>query len=230
MGRPQVKLVKNALDVLASIAMVAAGIAILTVYWPRLFPPSKDRVVLPREPILLTDVPTKGSTSASAVLVIYSDFQCPYCGRFGREVLPHLEKTYVETGRLQIAFKHFPLKRIHPIAPAAAELSQCAANSKRFWEVHDALFALPKLATRDQVDGVGRDFGLQPDDVEACAQAGVRRLIQQQLEEGLKLGLTATPTVFVGRREGAGVRLLHHLIGAKPAAEYDALLEKILQK
>jgi protein-disulfide isomerase len=46
---------------------------------------------------------------------VFSDFECPYCGRFAREVLPIIEKEYVNPGRVELAFNHVPLA-IHPNA------------------------------------------------------------------------------------------------------------------
>ena len=73
----------------------------------------------------------------------FSDFECPYCGKFSTEVLPTLQKQYIETGRLLFAFRNLPLK-IHPHAEAAAFAASCAGEQQKFWPFHDLLFANPK--------------------------------------------------------------------------------------
>jgi protein-disulfide isomerase len=67
-----------------------------------------------------------GSARAPVALIVYSDFECPFCGRFARETLVRLEEVYVRTGRLTIAFRHFPLQRRHPRAVQAAQAAECA--------------------------------------------------------------------------------------------------------
>ena len=53
-------------------------------------------------------------------MVLFSDFECPYCGRLAREILPTIERDYVSTGRMSLIFSHFPLPN-HPHASAAAK-------------------------------------------------------------------------------------------------------------
>src|SRR3989344_9088770 len=67
----------------------------------------------------------------------YSDFQCPFCGKFYKETLPQIEKAYGEG--VTIMFKHFPLS-FHEYAQKAAEASECARDQDKFEAYHDTLF------------------------------------------------------------------------------------------
>lgn len=97
------------------------------------------------------------------VVRVFSDFQCPYCQRLAREVLPAL-KAMAREGRLRLAYRHFPLYEIHPEAVPAAVASECAAAQGAFWAYHDLLMAgsgwdYPALARR---------LGLDPKAFQAC--------------------------------------------------------------
>ena len=79
-----------------------------------------------------------GPPDAPYELVMYGDFQCPYCTAaqsIVRRVRERLD------GRLRFGFRHFPLTEVHPDAQRAAEAAEAAAAQGAFWEMHDALYA-----------------------------------------------------------------------------------------
>lgn len=83
------------------------------------------------------DTPIRGSSNAQVTIVEYSDFQCPFCSR----ALPTVNQIMSQyQGKVQLAYKHYPLKEIHPNAQKAAEASECAREQNKFWEYHDLLF------------------------------------------------------------------------------------------
>ncbi len=84
--------------------------------------------------------PTMGDENAPIVMLEFSDFQCPFCGKFWAETLPQIEKNYVDTGKVLFVYKDFPLREIHPFAQKAAEAALCAGDEGNFWEYHDELF------------------------------------------------------------------------------------------
>jgi protein-disulfide isomerase len=69
--------------------------------------------------------PTLGSSSARVAIVEFSDFQCPYCGRYAREVLPQIRREFIDTGGVKYVFRHLPLK-LHPSAELAAVSAEYA--------------------------------------------------------------------------------------------------------
>ena len=95
-----------------------------------------------------------GPFDAPLELVMYGDFQCPYCTAAQgilRRVRDRLD------GRLRFVYRHFPLDALHPDARRAAEASEAAAAQGRFWEMHDALFGLRgQLALQDILRAIGR--------------------------------------------------------------------------
>src|SRR5262245_23618572 len=78
-----------------------------------------SKLTLPTAPVPIAHSPVDGSASAAVAMIVFSEFECPFCGRFSRDTLPEIRKTYVETGRLAVVFKHLPLP-IHARARPAA--------------------------------------------------------------------------------------------------------------
>jgi protein-disulfide isomerase len=147
-------------------------------------------------------VAARGSAKAPVTILLFSDFQCPYCARVG-PVLDELERRL--PGRAQVVFKHMPLP-IHPEAPLAHEAALAAAASGKFWEMHDLLFAnQKKLDPRSLLD-YARQIGLNADAVErALGEGRHRAVVDRDLREAQALGVNATPTLFVNGRRLVGV-------------------------
>lgn len=81
--------------------------------------------------------PPRGSADAPVTIVIFSDYQCPYCSRAELAVNQVLQQY---DGKVKVYFRDFPLSNIHPLAQKAAEASRCAAEQGKYWEYHDMLF------------------------------------------------------------------------------------------
>ena len=86
------------------------------------------------------DNPILGSESAELIMVEFSDYQCPFCGRYARETFPGIKEQYIDKGQIRYAVVDQPLP-MHPDAPKAAEAAHCAKDQGRFWEMHDALMS-----------------------------------------------------------------------------------------
>jgi protein-disulfide isomerase len=91
---------------------------------------------LPRDPMSIAKDPVKGSRSAKVAVIEFSDFQCPFCGRYVKDTLPQLASEYVETGKVKYVFRDYPLN-FHKNAFKAAEAAHCAGEQDKFWEMHD---------------------------------------------------------------------------------------------
>ena len=84
---------------------------------------------------------TLGKKDAPIIMLEFSDFQCPFCGKFWKDTLPQIKKDYVDIGKVLFVYKDFPLRSIHPLAQKAAETALCAGEQGKYWEYHDTLFA-----------------------------------------------------------------------------------------
>ena len=88
-----------------------------------------------------------GPADAPVNLVLFSDFQCPYCSQLAKTIRQDLPKKYGD--KVRVTFVDFPLSAIHPWARAAAEGSHCLGeqNPAAFWAFHDWIFEHQKETT-----------------------------------------------------------------------------------
>ena len=84
-------------------------------------------------------------------IVLYSDFQCPFCQQFAQPVRELLSKG-IDGVKTIVTFKHFPLS-IHPNAQIAHQASIAAKAQGKFWEMHDLLFANQQRVQKDDLVG-----------------------------------------------------------------------------
>jgi protein-disulfide isomerase len=191
-------------------------------------PAARPELALPAEPLPLDGAELQGSPTADIVLIEYSDFQCPYCGRFARETLPELERAFVKTGKLQFAFHEFPLDSIHKFALPAAEAMACAGEQGQFWKMHDLTFADQAHLDAAAIEVRAVAAGLDHARFDACLRGPVAERVRADAKTGEALGVTGTPTFFVGRRQADGrVKVFKRLSGALPVAEFRAAIDAV---
>jgi protein-disulfide isomerase len=145
----------------------------------------------------------RGAADAELVLVMYGDFECPYCAA-AQGILHRVEERLGD--RLRFVFRHFPLDWIHPHALHAAQAAEAAGAQGAFWEMHDALFnARGRLEDADLVAHAER-LGLDAAAVDAALRSGTHtERIERDRETGTASGVTGTPGFFANgtRVEGA---------------------------
>jgi protein-disulfide isomerase len=86
------------------------------------------------------DDPVLGDAGAAVTIIEFGDYQCPSCRAFWRDVEPRLKKEYIDTGKVKLVFRDFPIVQNHPEAIVAAVAAQCAADQGKYWQYHDKLF------------------------------------------------------------------------------------------
>jgi protein-disulfide isomerase len=134
-----------------------------------------------------------GSKDAPVMLVEFADYECPYCQR----VAPAIKKLKEDFGgKLAVAYKDFPLP-MHAHAEKAAEAARCAGKQGQFWALHDELFSSKELDV-DQLKAQAHALKLDSAAFNQCLDTGeTAAAVRQDREQGLRLGLTGTPSFFV---------------------------------
>ena len=168
------------------------------------------------DPNATTLLPVRGETTARVVILLFSDFECPYCAGV-EPVLNEVRKTFPK--EVQVVFKHNPLP-IHPRAPLAHEAAVEAGRQGRFWEMHDLLFENQRRLEEPQLVEYAGRLGLDVDAFRAAlADRRHRPAVARDAAEASALGVTGTPTLFVNGQR---------LVGVPSAAQFTAYIKSIL--
>jgi protein-disulfide isomerase len=164
-----------------------------------------------------TSGPSQGPASAPVVLVLFSDFQCPYCKTFN-ETLKEILKQYDQ--KVRLVFRQFPLTSIHADAQRAAEASLCAGAQNRFWEMHDLLFENQKNLKENDIKDRAKKLGLNMDAFNSClASNRYSKQVREDARVGSSAGTDGTPTLFINGR---------HLTGGRSYPEVAAIIDEEL--
>ncbi len=164
-----------------------------------------DPLRLPVEPV----GPTLGDPQAPISIVLFADFQCPYCAK----IMPRLRDTVAKyPGRVRLVYRHMPLTELHDNAYAAALASVCADRQGKFWDTLTALYARPDRlappAIRETVTGLGVD-GATYDE---CLRNGhPEAIVDGDAAVAERLGLSGTPSTLIDGRLLRGVVTLDTL-------------------
>ena len=184
---------------------------------------------LPSEPIGLEGSVTRGNVNAKVTIVEFSDFQCPFCGRFARETFAQLDHDYVATGKVRYVFRNFPLERIHPNAFKAALAGECARPQGKFWELHDRMFANQQALADLNLLNYAKAVGIDGAAFQRCVTGPVAAKVRQDLDEGARAGITGTPTFFIGVVQKDGrLKALKKVPGAAPYATFRSAIDTLL--
>lgn len=221
------------LDAVATAAIVATCGFLVWSYNARAVPEGGNPdagTAVPDKPFFLADAPLRGAPTAQYVLIVFTDYQCPFCQNFDRDTFPQLIKKFVDRGDLIVTVRHNPLESIHPFALAAAVAAKCAHEQGKFWEFHDGLFGvtggLDEAAILRITDSVGVDTRQHA----ACrANPKVEEAVRAEGAAARQSGLAGTPAFVVGRvSEEGGVKAAAVIRGARSFEEFDRVISETL--
>lgn len=186
-------------------------------------PQAGPLVAVPDDPITIGTAPVLGNTTAAVAIVEFADFECSACVTFATDTEPALIREYVDTGRVALVFKHYPLQ-IHPQAKAVAAAAWCAGEQGKFWQAHNRLFRKIKIPD------LAGEIGLDVRRYDACiAGPGPAAHVESDRIEGDALQLRATPTFLFGTLLPDGrMKVIDVLIGAHPIDRFKEILVRLL--
>ncbi len=168
----------------------------------------------------------RGKPDAPVTFKEFSDFQCPYCGRYVQTTEPQIRDEYVKSGKVKYIFKNFPLMSIHPQAKLAAEAALCAGVQGKFWPMHDVLFERQhdwsgKADAQDVFVRMAEELKLDVDKFKECLDAHpFEQRIQLDIQEGVAHGVRGTPAFVING---------WFVSGAQDIDTFREVIEKALQ-
>jgi len=144
----------------------------------------------------VTGAPVRGKVDAPVTLVVFSDFECPWCGKL-EPVLAELQAQNQD--KLRIIFKHLPLP-MHQQAEPAALAAIAAQQQGKFWEMHDALFQTTAW-TPNTIDETALRLGLNMEKFRAdMASQETQMQLAKDKTDAQAADVTSTPSLFVNGR------------------------------
>lgn len=173
----------------------------------------KEQVAQLKSEELLGDSPARGKAGSKLVLVEFSDFQCPYCGKAFETVQQFMA---AHEHDVLLVYKHLPLAEMHPDATSAALAAWAAQQQGKFWEFHNAMFKgqdhLGEALYTDTAKSLGLDLErFNKDRASDAATAALKR----DLDLARKLDIQATPQFLLNS---------HPITGAAPLEEFEKAL------
>ncbi len=165
-----------------------------------------------------------GRDDAPVTMIEYSSLACPHCATFHRDSLPKIKEVYIDTGKVRLIYRDFPLGGL---ALAAAMLARCA-GSERYFGFIEVLFRRQAQWSRSdnprrELARVARFGGISQKDFDACLvnQPLMTDIRERAADAERKFGIDSTPTFII---EGTKV------LGALPFEDFREIIEKALEQ
>lgn len=183
------------------------------------------------------DDPVLGDKNAPVTIVEFSDYECPFCKRHFDETLPQLIENYVDTGKVKIVFRDFPLSFHDPLATKEAVAANCAreqGGDSKYFEYHNEVFTRTKsngngLAEAD-LTTIATDLGLNLSSFNTCITDPAQTdEVKKDIADGSAAGASGTPTFVIGKSTANGEIDGDLVVGAQPYAAFQAIIDPLLE-
>lgn len=160
-----------------------------------------------------------GDPNAPVTIVEFGDFNCGYCGHWAHETLPLIDQNYIKTGKVRLAYVHFPI--LGDDSMTAAEATECAAQQDNFWPYHNLVYAHQGIGfTPANLTRLADELGLDTAAFEAClTNFPDRSSLEDDIRLAQVMGVRGTPAFLVN-----GIPLA----GAYPYESFVKVIEQLL--
>jgi len=149
-----------------------------------------------------------GDPSAKLLITEYFSMTCPHCARFHTEVLPKLKEAYIDTGKIRLEMKDFPLDQW---ALRASAMARCL-DGKRYFAMVEILMKKQEAWSRANdpygaLVKLGKLAGLSESQIDACMndEKLIDHILNERLVASRDLGISATPSFMMNGRKLDGV-------------------------
>jgi protein-disulfide isomerase len=168
-----------------------------------------------------------GRDDAPLTVVEFTDYQCPFCGRFHTDTFADLRKNYIDTGKIRFVSRDLPLG-FHENALRAAEAARCAGDQGKFWEMRNALISnsidLSQGAILKYAQALPVDMGrFRP-----CLEGENHKAeVQKDVADATALQISGTPTFILGKTSKGNLAGTV-IVGAQPYSAFDTAIQQML--
>jgi protein-disulfide isomerase len=176
--------------------------------------------------------PHLGNSSAPIAIIDFSDFQCHLCARYVKTTEPQINMTYIQTGKVNLVFKHLPNRGIDSTAPSLA--AQCTNDQGKFWDFHKMLYENQGpidsgWVSRDNLKKFASKIpGLNIQQFNSCFEnEKYKTFVAKDLALAASFGFTDTPSFIIINSDGSDPEILK---GAQPFASFKALIDKKIEQ
>lgn len=169
-----------------------------------------------------------GDPNAPVTVIEYSDFQCPYCGRFFSQTEGQVRENYIKTNKVKLVYRHFAF--LGEESKAGAQATECAKDQGKFWDFHDALFTAEMKDGQENSGNLNRglfmtlasQLKMNAAEFGSCLDSKkYADKVSADYAGAQAVGVQATPTIFVN---GTKVE------GAVPYEQFKATIDAALAK
>jgi protein-disulfide isomerase len=156
-----------------------------------------------------------GDPKAPVTMIEYASFTCPHCADFHTRILPEIKKKWIDTGKVKLIYRDFPLDQV---AAKAAQIAECSGND-RYFGVIDLIFRGQPTwaAAADPIAELAKPLriaGLGDNEIKAClANEAKANEVIADAQGGQALGVNSTPTLFINGQMYSGGRSVEELDG-----------------
>lgn len=161
----------------------------------------------------------QGDPKAPITLIEFADFNCGYCGKWTAETLPRLDEKYIQTGKMRMAYVHYPV--LGADSMTAAQATECAAQQDTFWDYHNLLYANQGIGfSPANLTKLAGDIGLDTQLFEEClGNFTDMSVLEDDIRLARTMGVRGTPAFLIN-----GIPLA----GAYPFEDFERIIEGIL--
>lgn len=201
-------------------------------------PQAPQALVAPTSPtVSIDDDPVLGDKNAPVTLIEFSDYECPFCKRHFDQVYPQLKKDYIDTDKVKLVFRDYPLPFHDPMATFEAKAANCAKDQggdSAYFKFHDAIFIKTTSngndLTKDQVYQFATDLGLNQANLKSCADSDKHDAeVKKDITDGGAVGVSGTHSFFVGKSDPSGTITGQIIVGAQPYSAFQSAIDTLLK-
>ena len=188
--------------------------------------------------VSVDDDPSLGDKNAPITLIEFSDYECPFCKRHFDQTYPQLKKDYIDTGKVKLVYRDYPLSFHDPMATYEAQAANCAkegGGDVAYFKIHDEIFKRTTSngdgLTKDQIKQIATDVGLNGANIISCADSDkYKDEVVKDISDGSNAGVSGTPAFFIGKSDPSGIIEGTILVGAQPYASFKSIIDTQLAK